>query len=342
MKNLGILLFFATVLSFPYFICPVSAENVYLNDGSAYTINDDTYQSDDIYLDRWTLNKPGTHLNITNGKLGNILAWNNSSVAVTDGAIRGVSIWDYGHMTMVGGELNNLYAYDDSTAIISGGMIDSLGTNGRSSLNISGGKVTGSFIAWNHSNIAVSGGELFNGIEVFDSSKISVTGGTIGGSLYTKDEAEVVMTGGSVQYFYARGNSTVTMTGGSTNWKTYARNDSVITFSGGKIGSSLLVYNNGMIYLDGSNFSITTGGVTTVLKYGDSLMSYCSLIENDDRDYYTGTISGILADGSLMSNDFSIFNNDYYEGIGDIVVIPEPVTLFLLGLGGLMLRKKSA
>ena len=45
-------------------------------------------------------------------------------------------------------------------------------------------------------------------------------------------------------------------------------------------------------------------------------------------------ITGTLADGSFINNDF------YVGGNATVVLIPEPATLFLLGLGAIKLRRK--
>ncbi len=50
--------------------------------------------------------------------------------------------------------------------------------------------------------------------------------------------------------------------------------------------------------------------------------------------FYSGEVTGLSATGRLIDFDFTI--NDYAE----IILIPEPSALILLGMGGLFLRKK--
>ena len=54
---------------------------------------------------------------------------------------------------------------------------------------------------------------------------------------------------------------------------------------------------------------------------------------------------GILSTLSFyggLKNEFEIHNTGNYIGIADIVVIPEPASIFLLSLGLLAVRKKLA
>ena len=46
--------------------------------------------------------------------------------------------------------------------------------------------------------------------------------------------------------------------------------------------------------------------------------------ENDDEDFYAGTITGTLADGTALDNNFSIYNTGIYAGTGDIIIGTPP------------------
>ena len=91
---------------------------------------------------------------------------------------------------------------------------------------------------------------------------------------------------------------------------------------------------DGVIELYGNNFSV--GGVD--LSVGDSLRDFGTFeLLGFGDPFYTGTITGTLSDGSTLDNYFQILD----WGDGDIVIVPEPatLTLFITGLGALVIRK---
>jgi len=99
--------------------------------------------------------------------------------------------------------------------------------------------------------------------------------------------------------------------------------------TGGTIVDDLLAWDSGKIYPYGSSFSV---GRRT-LNYGDSLRDYGTY--DADWNMMRGIITGTLQDGSSLNNDFWI-RADAPDA--DIIVIPEPATLLLVGLGAVMLR----
>lgn len=126
-----------------------------------------------------------------------------------------------------------------------------------------------------------------------------------------------------------RDDSLVTVSGGSIARTIVAYNNSLIDISGGTIGGYLYSYQNGTVNLYGNDFGV---GEQT-LSYGDSLRDYGVI----NGDFLTGKITGTLQDGSRLSNQFYISLNDLNA---DIIIIPEPATVLLVGAGGLLLRRK--
>lgn len=53
---------------------------------------------------------------------------------------------------------------------------------------------------------------------------------------------------------------------------------------------------------------------------------------------YTGTITGVLSDGSSLECTFGIMNDENGVSNANIYLIPEPCSLVLLGLGVLRRR----
>lgn len=124
------------------------------------------------------------------------------------------------------------------------------------------------------------------------------------------------ISGGSVDFLQAWHNPTITLSGGSVN---------IIRVGG-----------NGIVYLVGTDFKVD--GKT--LSYGDKVGDFISLTGDGGDPFYFGTITGTLSDGSVLDCDFKIYNTGFNAGIADIVIIPEPATLFLLSLGGVLMRRK--
>ena len=130
------------------------------------------------------------------------------------------------------------------------------------------------------------------------------------------------------------------MRGGSVGGTLGAGGYGLITMSGGTVGDNLGVEVNGTIYLDGTGFEADG----TPLTYGAKLSDFGTLYYNPTYEnfYYAGTITGTLADGSALDNTFEIYNTGLWEGTADIYIIPEPCSLVLFGLGGLVLRRHKS
>jgi len=227
-----------------------------IDDGGNHLLNDNTYQDDEIRLDYFTTNDPGTHLELTDS-----------------------------------GSIYNLTTYNKSTAEINGGVVgSSIGVYDRSTLTVNDGSI--------HSELGAH-----------DNSTVNITSGSIRGVLHAGNSSIVEISGGSVGHLNTWNNSTVTVSGGS-------------------IDGLLCVDDNSIIYLYGSDFSVAGQS----LNYGDSLRDYGTVGDS----VITGTITGILQDGSALDKYFTI--RKAYSA--DIVIVPEPATLLLLGFGSLLLRKK--
>lgn len=129
--------------------------------------------------------------------------------------------------------------------------------------------------------------------------------------------------------------SYVTMTGGTIEHWLSANDNAVITMSGGIVNDYLHVMKDGTIYLDGMGFEVNGHALAS----GDKLSPF-GILATDffGADYYTNIITGTLSDGTALDNEFRIYKTAGYAGTADIIIVPEPFTLFFLGLGGLVLR----
>ena len=137
-------------------------------------------------------------------------------------------------------------------------------------------------------------------------------------------------------------NSTVNVNGGtvgidSVNVGPWGRGrlasfeNSVINVNGGVLYGDLVAYDNGTIYLYGSDFKI--GGVD--LYEGEGIRDYGTSQEYWGTDALTGTITGILLDGTSLNTVFRISETDINA---DVIIVPELTTLCLLTFDVLIFR----
>ncbi len=175
------------------------------------------------------------------------------------------------------------------------------------------------------------GNSLYQNDRIFLDRNIANTPGT---SLQLFDE-------GIILDIWAFNSSTVDVSGGtigiySTSTSFFglgARGDSEITVSGGTLYGDLVAYDNGKIYLYGSDFSV--GGVD--LSNGESLRGFGISEEYVGTSALTGTITGTLLDGTSLNTIFRISEDDINA---DIIIVPEPMTISLFGLGALAIFKQ--
>ena len=184
--------------------------------------------------------------------------------------------------------------------------------------------------AYHNSSVVINGGSIEMELRMQDNSTANINGGSIGG-LWAGGTTDIQINNGLISYgIEMMGSSTTIVNGGTIDSNVQAWENSTIEICGGTI-SQLLALGNGTIYLYGTEFMVGNH----VLSYGDSLRNYGTINGNE----ITGTITGKLQDDSILSNTFTIYGLDTNA---DIIVIPEPASLLLLGAGGLVLRKRKS
>jgi len=210
------------------------------------------------------------------------------------------------HLELVDpGYLGNILTYNNSTALISGG------------------NVFGTITLYDASVVTRSGGYFFGATGVADHAKIIITGGmNFGSGVTAQDFGSIDFSEGKTQFIHAYGNATITTSGGEF--------------------STLEIYENATVNLIGDNLRVVDlNWNMTILSPGDNLSTLGTFVqEYGQQGRYEGTIVRTLQDGTVLDTAFRIYNTGEFEGTAEITVIPEPATLLLLGIGGLMLRKK--
>ena len=203
---------------------------------------------------------------------------------------------------------------------------------------INGGQFQGSIDVYHHATLNVNGGTVNSGgFHAYGDSIVTVTNGLVKGYSSAVSNSTVNVQGGDINNLQINGNATLSMSGGSLGaFSNYG--NSIVSIFGGSIEDYLRVGDNGIIYLYGTDFEVN--GQT--LFYGDHLSDFVPLTYLGETHYQkTGIITGTLADGTALNNTFQIM---YWDGIivpADIMIVPEPTMLLLIGLGGIIIRKRK-
>jgi len=163
-----------------------------------------------------------------------------------------------------------------------------------SHINVYGGRIDYILYAFQRSEVNIYGGWIDRFLDATGSSRVSVYDGYINGDLLANNDSRVLFSGGTVNKdIEACHASRVTINGGTINGEIHA-------------GRENWDYSSRII-IEGSNFSIN--GVS--VNYGQYFAT----------DFAGGHLTGTLANGDLLNNDFYIYGNSSI-----VLVAPEPAT----------------
>lgn len=188
---------------------------------------------------------------------------------------------------------------------------------------VSGGKIGRNLEVFENGNFTMSGGEIATVLCACGDNHITISGGKIWDGVFFSG-SQVTISGGEIAYsadleIY---NSQVTLSGGVIGNDLRADGYSQVTISGGVIGYELWATQNSVVTINGRDFSIDGLSV----GYGPITV---------ESGILTGILSGTLASGETINNNFHIYED------ATIMLVPEPGTVLLLGMGGfLALRKR--
>jgi len=221
-----------------------------------------------------------------------------------------------------------LQAYQDSHINIIGSQdhlisIGPLNAFDNSRITMSGG-IGQTFYSYNNSLLAMSGGR-FNFLFAHDNSQYVMSGGSAV-ELYAYDASQIIVSDFTSSSIFAYDNSHVMIKGGHINGNLNTGGNSHVTIIGGIVDSYIFLKDDSTIILDGANFAIdgipfVSGEITSILR---------GTLESEPYRWLTGT----LANGDIINNQFKIGDT------ASIILIPEPASLFLLALGGALVRKR--
>lgn len=193
---------------------------------------------------------------------------------------------------------------------------------------LNGGSVL-SLETYGHSQIEIAGGIINGRVQSHDSSILTFSSGLVYDDLLMDGGTELHMTGGEVlQNLRLGGQQTIAwISGGNLNDLSIAAGTAVV--SGGFISGSIGIRT--VVFLNGSEFTIDGTPV------GSGSYDWFDLLDpmNPSGGNQVITMGGILANGDVINNILI-----GVEPSGGLILVPEPCTLLLFGMGVVILRKK--
>ena len=253
--------------------------------------------------------------------------------------------YEQGRINVQGGSIFHLYSYNSSRIDFSGGKSGWINCYDTSQVDMSGGSIHLDIRSYNYSRVNVTGGSIGFMFLIYDSSKVNISGGEIlflksydsshlnvsGGNIETLDSYgsnPVNIFGGSIENLRSYDSSRVDIYSGSIDKYLYGLDSSLVNIFGGLIESDLALWDQSMIKIFGYDFAVDGQPV----GYGE----LTSILGNNPWDDAFRHLTGTLLSGEFIDTGFLIGHD------AKIILIPEPATILLLGLGGLFIKRRRS
>ncbi len=193
--------------------------------------------------------------------------------------------------------------------------------------------------------VFTSDGEILNGdvhdyAKVYGSSVLNMLGGTVTEVLSAKDSSILHVSGGTVNHLensYTH-NGAINISG-NVIIQSVVINGSATTYINGGSLNTVEIYSSGVNDIYGSTINGYLLASSQVNIYGNSF-NYDPLA----GAYDGGQLTGFWLNGTAFSIDIKNYGGgDLPVGItyDNLNLIPEPASMVLLGLGGLLLRRRK-
>lgn len=192
---------------------------------------------------------------------------------------------------------------------------------------LDGGSIDTPYYLWGFENsrINILGGHVHY-LDGYDWSRVSISGGVIT-SFRNSDFCQANISGGVIGSLDPAVYSQVNISGGEIlNLESY--DFCQVNISGGEILLDLRLWDQSEIRIFGYDFAVDG----QPFGYGELTSIFGDRPYDEPFKHLTGT----LLSGELFDNDFRIGHD------ARIVLIPEPGTVLLLGLGGLFLKRRKS
>ena len=310
-------------------------ENGYLSDFSSADIYEGGYIVNAFVNNAATLNVLEYKFGVTGINVGTAYSYDTSTVNVSNGRVRWFNTYDNSTANISGGTIDNIYTHNNSIANISNGTIGDLFTRNDSTVNIHGSIISRVEAEYN-STINIFNGGLTNLVADNDST-VNISGGVLT-RLYTNENSEINISNGILGMITTYNNSTVEFSGGSVTKSFSVQDSSTLNITGGVL-HNLYPRNHSIVNISGGTvdwFEAHDSGTTILSGYDFELSKGLSW----DVDGQTILGSGLLTGKWFDDTSFTL-SVVIHDPTATIMAIPEPATLLLLGLGGLVLRKRK-
>jgi len=228
--------------------------------------------------------------------------------------------------------------------IINGGNINGNVTVGSGGIaNLAGGSIQGDFISnADAGSINITSGSVLGSVEVIGITSLHISSAGIGGNVYY----------GMSTDFFSITDSTIggDITTAAVNLSNVSLSNSTVngvlrSVVAPKMLISECLLNSGIEASGLSVFSLFDSGIAGDVIASDFAAIYIRgdafKVNGTDWDFGglssfgSGNVTGITSSGEMIDFDFNISDS------AEIFLIPEPTTLMLFGLGGLLLQKRS-
>jgi len=226
------------------------------------------------------------------------------------------------------GATHSINSISDNVVIFDGPGPTPTTVNFQPGANIGFGIYDDSVVVFDTSIVNISGGTFSQDVVALDGSTITITNGTLNDDLYAFFGATIDMYGGSVADDLETDDfALVRIFGGSLGEDIEASGFSRVEIHGGQIGF------NGVF-----DTGIGARHAAEITLFGTEFYLNGSGVGPGDLPYGTGTISGILSDGSIFSMPYVRID----DGRIVLALVPEPgsAMLIMLGIAAITMKRR--